>query len=129
VDFWSREIPGVRPPHAAEVRAEVAEFDPRRLALVGVPTTATIVLLDPTYPAGYCDTLRETIQVCRNVSAAILLLAWGLRSWRLAEVFERESITRSTAFFSNGGITYQMVISSFGEPRVKEIADEAASGW
>src|SRR6266851_527626 len=112
-DFWSREIPGVVPPRAAELRAEVAEFDPRRLALV-IPPAANIVLLDPTYRDGYQDALRGTIRVCRRSGAAILLLAWGMRSWGLAGVFDGEAVTHWTDSFADGRNTYELVRARFG---------------
>ena len=90
-DFWSREIPSVAPPFAADVRTQVTEFDLRRLSLA-VPPTANILLLDPTYSVGYHAALRETIRVCRDSEAAVLLLAWGTRAWRLGGIAECESV-------------------------------------
>jgi hypothetical protein len=127
-DFWSREIPGVTPPRAAEVRAEVAEFDPCRLALVA-PPGANIVLLDPTYRSGYPKALQGTIHVCRNSGAAILLLAWGMQSWALAAVLEREAVPHWTAAFADAGNAYEIVLAGFGDGRLAEIAANATSEW
>jgi hypothetical protein len=126
--FWGQELPAVTPPDPVELCTRVAAADLRQFDF-SKPPAANVLLLDPTYPNDYQELLFEAIGACHQSRAAILLLAWGMSSWKLGEVFESAANEHWAVSLADKGATYQVLLAAFGDSKLTDTAKAVASGW